>query len=256
MNLSNVPRVSLFAVMLIVAGALLFLDNLGLLPIPDIRAYWPLWMVIWGVTILDRRRNLVATIWALALISCGILLILGNLHIIHVTAGVIWPVALIAFGSMMLVRPLPLHAWPERFRVAAARHRHRHRFGHFREDTTGESFAGNHLNEAIVFSSVNRRVETQQFEGGKLDVVFGSIELDLSGASISSPARQAEIEANAVFGGIEITVPRTWKIVMKSTAVFGGCDDKTVPPRPEPGFEPVTLVINGGAVFGGITIRN
>ena len=43
---------------------------------------------------------------------------------------------------------------------------------------------------------------------------------------------------------------------MKSTAVFGGCDDKTVPPRPEPGFEPVTLVINGGAVFGGITIRN
>ena len=26
-------------------------------------------------------------IWALALISCGVLLILGNLHIIHVTAG-------------------------------------------------------------------------------------------------------------------------------------------------------------------------
>ena len=58
MNLSNVPRGSLFAVMLIVAGALLFLDNLGLLPIRDIRAYWPLWMVVWGVTILDRRRNL------------------------------------------------------------------------------------------------------------------------------------------------------------------------------------------------------
>ena len=36
--------------MLIVAGVLLFLDNLGLLPIPDIRAYWPVWMIIWGVT--------------------------------------------------------------------------------------------------------------------------------------------------------------------------------------------------------------
>ena len=58
-----------------------------------------------------------------------------------------------------------------------------------------ESFSEIKLNEAIVFSSVNRRVETQQFEGGKLDVVFGSIELDLSEASIASPARQAELEA-------------------------------------------------------------
>ena len=59
-----------------------------------------------------------------------------------------------------------------------------------------------------------------------------------------------------IFGGIEITVPRTWKVVMKNAAVFGGCDDKTVPPRPEPGFEPVTLVITGAAVFGGVEIRN
>ena len=89
-----------------------------------------------------------------------------------------------------------------------------------------------------------------------MEAVFGSIELDLSGASISSRDRRDDLEANAVFGGIEITVPRTWKIVMKNTAVFGGCEDKTVPPRPEPGFEPVTLVITGGAVFGGIEIRN
>jgi predicted membrane protein len=246
MNLTKTPRCSLFALMLIAAGALLFLDNLGILPIQNIRAYWPIWMVIWGASILDRRRSQVASIWALALIACGILLILGNLHIVHVTAGVVWPVLLIAFGIMMLVRPLHLREWPRRCRMQAPS-------GPVK---TSDGVSGNRLNEATVFSSLNRRLETQQFEGGKLDAVFGSIELDLSGAAISSPERQAEIEVNAVFGGIEITVPRNWKIVLKSTAVFGGCDDRTVPPRLEPGFEPATLVITGAAVFGGITIRN
>jgi predicted membrane protein len=255
MNLGNAPRGSLFALLLIVAGALLFLDNLGILPIEDIRAYWPIWIVVWGVYILDRRKSPVAIIWAVAIMACGVLLILGNLRIIHVTGGVIWPVLLIAFGTMMLVRPVRFGEWPERFRVAG-RMRRRERFSRLRANGAPESFSGNELNEAIVFSSLNRRVETQQFEGGKLDVVFGSIELDLTGASISSANRQAAIEANAVFGGIEITVPRTWKIIMKSTAVFGGCDDRTVPPRPEPGFEPVTLVVTGGAVFGGISIQN
>jgi hypothetical protein len=112
------------------------------------------------------------------------------------------------------------------------------------------------LQESVVFASLNRRVDTQQFEGGKVDAVFGSIELDLSEASISSPDRRASLEANAVFGGIEITVPRTWKVIMKGAAVFGGCDDKTVPPRPEPGFDPPTLVITGAAVFGGVEIRH
>ena len=68
--------------------------------------------------------------------------------------------------------------------------------------------------------------------------------------------RMAELEVSAVFGGAEITVPRTWRVVMKAAAVFGGCDDRTVPPRPEPGLEPVVLVIKGAAVFGGIEIRN
>jgi predicted membrane protein len=254
MNLTSAPRGSLFALMLILAGALLFLDNLGVLPIQDIRAYWPLWMVFFGIHIFDRVRSVTATIWALALAASGILLILGNLRIIHITGNVVWPVMLIALGAMMLIRPVDAVEWRERIRFAAERRKQR--FSRLRRETPTESFSGNRLHEAIVFGSLNRRVETQQFEGGKLEVVFGSIELDLSEASISSPDRQAAIELNAVFGGIEITVPRTWRVVMKSTAVFGGATDQTVPPRPEPGFPLVTLIVTGGAVFGGISIRN
>jgi predicted membrane protein len=153
---------------------------------------------------------------------------------------------LIAFGVTMLMRPMRFRGWQEHFE----------RFQAQRPRGPRESFFGNRLHEQVIFHTVNRRVETQQFEGGKLEAVFGYIELDLSGASISCPDRRAQLKVSAVFGGIEVTVPRTWKVVMKSTAVFGGCDDQTVPPRPEPGLEPVTLVITGEAVFGGVSIRN
>jgi predicted membrane protein len=247
MNLTKAPRGSVFALMLIVAGALLFLDNLGILPIRDIGAYWPIFIVVWGASILERWRSPVAIVWALALMAWGMLLILGNLQIISVRGGVGWPVMLIALGATMLVRPLQLREWRERFlRFQAGR----------RPRSAGQSFFGNRLRESTVFGSMNRRLETQHFEGGKVEAVFGSIELDLSEAAISSAERLAVLEVNAVFGGIEVTVPRTWRVLMKSAAVFGGCDDRTVPPRPEPGSEPVTLVITGAAVFGGIEIRN
>lgn len=255
MNLASAPRGSLFALMLIIAGALLFLDNLGVLPIGDIGAYQPAWMIAAGILILDRKRTPVAAIWAAALIVCGILIILGNLRILHVNADIIYPTILIAFGVTMLVRPVPFRQWQDGAHFFQATRR-RPRYSGFQQNNGPGSYAGSTLNEAIVFSALKRRVDAQNFEGGKLDAVFGSIDLDLSGAGISSPDRQAAIEANAVFGGIEITVPRTWKVVMKSGAAFGGCDNKTVPPRPEAGFLPETLIITGEAVFGGITVRN
>jgi predicted membrane protein len=256
MNLQNGFRHGgFFAVMLIVAGALLLLDNLGLLPVQDIRAYWPLWFVFWGFWILSYRKTVHAIIWSTALISAGVLLVLGNLQIIHATPAVIWPLVLIAFGVLMLVRPVRpgLADWPERLRQRSLRRSH---FRSSRSPDAGQSFHGDRLDESAVFSSINRTVDTQNFDGGKLDCVFASIEVDLTTAAISSPGHTAVLEANAVFGGIEITVPRNWKVVMKSTAVFGGCEDRTVPPRPEAGIPLSTLVVTGGAVFGGVSVRN
>jgi predicted membrane protein len=257
------------ALLLIAAGAFLFLDNIGIIPVHDLDAWWPVWMLVVGGLIVEHRRSVVSLIWAAGWIVCGILLILGNLHVIPVDEEVIWPILLIVIGTIMLVRPVSLSGWQSNFaqwqiharEAAFERRRMRREARRERRDVwagvgTRDVFAGDRLREAIVFSSLNRRVETQQFEGGSLEVVFGSIEIDLSEAAISSQDRRAALELSAVFGGIEIIVPRTWKVVLQATAVFGGCDNKTLPPRPEPGFEPATLIVTGGAVFGGITIQN
>jgi predicted membrane protein len=280
MNLRDLPRGSIFALLLIVAGAVLFLDNVGVLPIPDIQAYWPIFIVFWGATMLERWRHPVSVIWGLALMAWGVLLTLGNLHILPVHGGVFWPIALIAGGVTMLVRPVDFSGWNQKVREMHEQHAQRrtdfsawrdkrrtevrdwHEKMRSRAGTSGafsmggRNFFGNRLRETIVFGSVNRRVQTQQFEGGKVDVVFGSVELDFTEAAISCPDHTAVLDVNAVFGGVEIAVPRNWKVVMKTAAVLGGCDDRTIPPRPEPGVETQTMVVTGAAVFGGIEIRN
>jgi predicted membrane protein len=285
MNLSNLPRGSVFALLLIVAGAVLFLDNIGVLPIPDIQAYWPVFIVFWGATMLERWRNAVSAIWGLALAAWGVLLILGNLRILPVTGSVFWAIALIAVGVTILVRPAEFREWQEKMRASqqgAREHREQRRvdFREWRErkragmqgwpkqmpsqfagftgafSVGAKNFFGNKLRESTVFGSLNRRVQTQQFEGGKVEAVFGSIELDLTETAISSADHTAFLRVAAVFGGVQITVPRNWKVVMRTAAVLGGCDDRTIPPRPEPGIETPTLVISGSAVFGGIEIRN
>src|SRR5438067_1350839 len=153
-------RGGFFALMLIAAGALLFLDNLGLLPVQDIRAYWPLWFVVWGVWMFSWRRTVHSAIWSITLIAAGVLLVLGNLRILNVTPGIIWPLFLIAVGAMMLVRPVHPADWRERFRQRSRR---------FKSAEIPLNFHGDRLDESAVFSSFNRTVETQNFEGGKLD---------------------------------------------------------------------------------------
>jgi hypothetical protein len=296
------PRGTFLALALIVAGALLFLDNLGIVPIEDIGAYWPLAFVVYGLGTLYYKRGPLSIIWSGSLIVAGVLLVLGNLHILHVTVGALWPLLLIALGATLLVdrsgwgtnfSSLFTHDWPsreaqlkwkaERWRRKQERWAQRKdwRSGTYsasafasnltdsihekiNENIPGAPWSEHRLHEVAVFFAAKRRVESQDFQGGELVAAFGSIELDLTTASMQTlpapdseglPTRRAVLEASAVFGSIEIMVPRNWRIIREGAGVFGAYEDKTIP-RPEPGVEPPVLVIRGGAVFGSVEIRN
>jgi hypothetical protein len=268
-----------FALALIVAGALLFLDNLGVLPIENIGAYWPLALVVYGLGLIYRSRTRPALVWAATMIVGGFLLVLGNLGILRLTFGGLWPLILIAIGAIMLLdrsRWANLN-WPE-FQGRSHRRWRRRAFAtsdyavrsdfmrrHFTERNLPNDAAradpaseppGNRLDAVAIFFSMKRRVEDPDFQGGELVAVFGSIELDLSSAAIQTPDRTVILDASAVFGAIEITVPRTWRIIREGAGVFGSYEDKTLPGRPEPGAEAPRLVLRGGAVFGSVTVSN
>jgi predicted membrane protein len=237
-------RASFLALFLIVAGVLMFLDNLGF--IPNIRPYWPLAIVVHGTWQLLRPNRPCPSVIALFEVAAGVLLTLGNLGFLHFSIGSLWPLFLIALGLSMLFgrkgRPNRWnHHWGNNFTAPAF---------------VGGRFDGNILRENAAFSSVNRRVESTTFEGADLNATFGELKIDLRAATISTPNREAIIETNASFGAIKLRIPETWRVLVQGGAAFGAFEDRTVPPRPEPGVEPPTVIIRGNATFGSVEIDN
>jgi predicted membrane protein len=65
---------------------------------------------------------------------------------------------------------------------------------------------------------------------------------------------QATIELTAILGGIDLFVPSDWRVIVDSSAVLGGVDDKhkNAPPT----TVQMTLYVKATAILGGIDIKN
>lgn len=225
----------IFSFLLIAVGTLFLLDNLGVIQVWQLWRFWPVLLIVSGISKLLDRQGPGDWIWSGFLILCGGLWLSNNLHWIHVGFGTIWPLVLITLGVMTLTKALNTPG-----------------FG-----SSGSRDPGvNSIREYVVFSGSKRKLETVNFEGGQAVCVFGGVDLNLRKCSISNAERRAVIDVAVTFGGIEIKIPEGWRVVNQCVAVFGACEDKTLAPRPELGVDPPTLVITGQALFGAVNIEN
>lgn len=235
------PRL-FFAILLISAGSLMFLSNLGLLPAFNLWDFWPLVFVIGGVGKLVSDNSRSGQALGVVLIAGGSLFLLVTLGILHIRAhDESWPLSLLllAFGTIALIK------------VLESNDRLRPRLGFpLVTDSSGEV-----LRDQVLFGALKRKIDSPNFQGGKLESLFGSIDLNLRRAQISSPEKSATLEVSAVFGSIELRVPETWRIVSHAAGVFGTVEDKTIANK-APGFDGPTLFITGSAVFGSVEIKD
>jgi predicted membrane protein len=229
----------IFAIFLIAAGTLLFLNNIGLIPVHDIWVYWPVVLIALGIAKLTSAYGRVGRVWGIILTAGGALLLAGNLGLVHLRHNVIWPLLLIVFGVVVLVQTLE------------SRKASKGAFGFPRGPARPSD---TQLRDSAIFGNVKRKLETQNFQGGDVFSLFGSVDIDLRRAQISSAENTASLELSAVFGSVKIRIPETWKVDVNGTAILGSYEDKTIPPRP--GAETPTLVITGYAVFGSVEIED
>lgn len=226
------------AFILIAIGAIFLLNNLHIFYIDDLVRYWPVAMIAYGVF------RLVDSHYPGGHVSGGFLIVFGgailaiNLGYLAMRWQDLWPLALIAFGLMMLTSRLS----PRMCRPRWGRR-------HWNEDWNGRS-----LREASVFGGGKRVITDQNFNGGKVDAVFSGWEIDLRGASMAGDS--AVLDVSAVFGGVEIKIPLTWNAVVRGAGVFGAYVDNTRHPNPAETPNIKTLVLKGGAVFGGVEVKN
>jgi predicted membrane protein len=222
-----------FGAIIVAAGCLLLLDNLGIVRFHDIWQYWPVLLVAWGVSRIVDSRSPSGWVWGGIIALIGAFLLLDALDIFVFNIEVMWPLILIAVGVSVLVRTM------ERGQFRAA----------------GAQFPDSPIVGAHSFFGENKSGSgTKDFKGGEATAIFGATRFDLRNASMT--VDEARIDVNVVFGEVEVRVPENWNVASRAVAVFAGVSDKTIHPKIDPNVKTPRLIITGAVVFGGITLRN
>jgi predicted membrane protein len=236
-------------VVILILGVILLLDRLGVVDARDVFRFWPILVVAAGTVLLVEATSLTVRTIGGTLLVMGLILQANNLGYLHIRGDVFWPLALIGAGIVMLGRALDNRNEPAvpRRNGDVADFSTRFWSGAERFVRNLESASGEH---AAVFSHIQRRVTDQNLQNMKVVSVFGGFQLDLRPAGIKGD--EAVIQAEAVFGGIEICVPENWEVVPQGAGVFGGFADQTRPPD----VPAKRLIVRGAGVFGGVVITN
>src|SRR5690606_27937825 len=148
---------------------------------------WPLLIVLAGVFVLigDFRKNY---IWATALILIGVLLQLRALGTIDFNFfSLVFPIVLIAIGLTILL--------------------------HFSKRPSVATGSKDVDDISVVFSGNQSKNKSPHYKGGRVTAIFGGATLDLRDARID---KEATLDFFVICGGVELKVPRDWKVISKA----------------------------------------
>jgi predicted membrane protein len=228
----------IWGAIIVLVGAALLLDHLGVAPFDRLIQFWPLLLVLFGVMNILTQAN---RGFGILLIAAGTVLQLNRLGVMHLTFDQLWPLAIIAVGFLVMWGSLETRGFLRNKEKASG-------------STPAEDLP-NTLSSVVVFGGTERTITSRSFRGGKAVAVLGGIELDFRDADIDGD--EAQLEINCLFGGVEIRVPETWHVHSRGFPVFGGYTDKSRSTTVEgAAAKKKTLVITGVVLFGGIEIRN
>ena len=204
------------------AGALL--DALNVITFWQyFREWWPALLIVAGVFVAvgDARRNY---LWALVLWVLGGLLLLKNLSVVDFNVfSLIFPIVLIAIGLSVL--------------MAATKRRKTPAASHDSDDIS------------VIFSGSETANAAKDYQGGNITAIFGGVTIDLRDAIIK---KEATLDITAICGGVELRVPREWRVVSKIAPIAGGVENKA---QGNDSAEGPVLVLTGMVALGGVEVK-
>lgn len=185
--------------------------------------FWPLLVILGGIFVWlgDWRRNY---IWGIVLIIIGALLQLKTLGYLDFNFfSLIVPIVLIAVGLTVVLQV------QSRGKVE-------------RKSTDVDDIS-------VIFSGSETKNKSKDYRGGNVTAIFGGATLDLRDAKLT---KDATLDVFILFSGLELKVPRDWKVVSKAAPIAGGVENKSEGTEDHKG--PV-LTITGTVALGGVEIK-
>lgn len=212
---------------LVVIGAGFLLDQLDYIEFgPILATWWPLILIAIGaVQLLTRSVPVAAGVFVILL---GAFFQIDRLEILDLSLGeLFWPLLLIVVGGYMLLSR--------------------------RGGRPTEAESDDRIDAFVIFGGMDRRVQSDAFQGGSAVALFAGAEFDLRDSQLD-PAG-ADLSLSAAFGGIELIVPENWKVRVTGLPIFGGWSNKTRLRDQTDGGGP-QLNVRCVAAFGGIDVHN
>ena len=207
-------------------GVLFTLDNLEIVQARDILRYWPVVLLLVGVSQILQARSSAGMIGGSIWILVGGVLLGERLNLIS-NVFRFWPLFLVGVGSYVI--------WQSFNR---------------REAPLGER--SDRVSAVAVLGGVDRRVISTTFQGGDVTAFMGGGKLDLRDATMP-PGAEAIVDVTTMMGGFEVRVPEHWNVFVEIVPFMGGYEDKTAHPT-DPSAP--RLRIRGFVMMGGVEIRN
>jgi predicted membrane protein len=208
---------------LVLLGVLFLVDNVASVDAGDIVSkWWPILLVALGlIQIAGDRSNWLgpAVLIVIGLVLLGIRTeVLGDNVWTYV-----WPLALIGVGLWVVLG---------------------------RGDGTTQ-VGNDQVNAVAIFTGRDVRVDSEAFTGGDVTVLLGSVNVDLTSATLVDGA---VISATVMLGSLDILVPEGWRTSFTGTPILAGWDDTTR--RDTVPADAPRLEVRALAILGGIEVRH
>jgi len=216
----------IFGLAIIVVGVVLFLENMGVIGNVRIWVWWPLILIVLGITQLAQPRQNRQICGGLLLLLIGGLFLGSNLGYFSFKFWDLWPLILILIGFSILKQTV----WGRK--------------------VTGQGPDFIHL--SFVLGGGDHTFSSKKLNGGKISAVLGGGSIDLREADFEGD--QIEINVFAFWGGFDITVPKQWQVNVLATPLLGGIENKAHAEATTGAAK--TLIITGSIIMGGVEIKN
>ncbi|HRO42822.1 MAG TPA: LiaF-related protein [Flavipsychrobacter sp.] len=225
-----------FGILIIIIGLFIFLKQVGLIPMLDFHANWPLILI--AVGLLIGVKNRFSSPAPYILIAIGIFNYIPAFTFTMAgrevdSEDIVLPFLLVLAGLVIILKPKKKH-WTERDNT---------------EIITNKSVVAD-----VVFGGRKEIITSKDFRGGKVTATFGGVEINMLQAD--SPEQNIVLEVRATFGGCEIIVPSNWDIKNEVETIMGSVEDKRTLRTPDATENRKTLILRGSCFCGGIEIKS
>ena len=211
---------------MILLGVVLLLNSMNISSAHDILSHWwPVFLILVGLGKVLNKDYYDGVCWMIvgavvSVFTAGFVSYNGNIW------QIIWPLILIMIGLNLLFRSI---------------------FLSYRKDSDQK-----YNSSTAIFSGSMKKISSKDFKGTTVSAVFGGAKLDLSDAVISKEG--ATVDVSAIFGGVEIIVPKNHPVKFDVVAIFGGHDDKRNLSKTDSNLPTINII--GEAIFGGIELKD